>query len=67
MKKWNSHDPELYPSQRKVSIGDPVSKRMPKRDDFSEFDYPPKKKTTVEGAEARSTRISGEGTAPCDF
>lgn len=40
MKKWNSHDPELNPSQRKVSIGDPVSKRMPNRDDFSEFDFP---------------------------
>lgn len=57
MKKGDSHEPEMYQSQRKVSIGDFVSTRMPKQNHFSGFDFPTK--TTPESsAESKSTKAS---------
>jgi len=63
MKKGESHDPELYQSQRKISIGDFVSTRMSKPDHFAEFDYPAKKvEKQAESNGGRSTKVSSMET-----
>lgn len=57
MKKGNSHEPEMYQSQRKVSIGDFVSTRMPKQQNhFSGFDFA--MRSTPESSESKSTNPS---------